>query len=231
MGLRDAMMRPSRSTTMLPLALSDTAQPLRVLAIGAHADDLEIGAGCTLQRLARLPRADVRCVVATGDEERNAEATASARAWLGEGVQVDTWGLPVSLLPTRFEEVKQRLWALARDHEPDLVLTHAIHDRHQDHRVLGEVTWQTFRAHLILEYEIPKFEGDLGTPSLYVPLSAAEVEAKCQHLLQAFPSQAQRSWFTPETFKALARLRGVECAAAEGYAEAFHSRKATLTLS
>ena len=231
MGLRDAMMRPSRSTTMLPLALSDTAQPLRVLALGAHADDLEIGAGCTLQRLASLPRAEVRCVVATGDEERAAEARSSARAWLGEGVQVDTWGLPVSLLPTRFEELKQRLWQLARDYEPDLVLTHAVHDRHQDHRVLGEVTWQSFRAHLVLEYEIPKFEGDLRTPSLYVPLTAAQVEAKCQHLLQAFPSQAQRFWFTPETFKALARLRGVECAAPDGYAEAFHSRKATLTIT
>ena len=120
---------------------------------------------------------------------------------------------------------------LARRLEPDLVLSHALHDRHQDHRTLAEVTWQAFRSHTVLEYEIPKFEGDLRTPSLYVPLTAAQVEAKCQHLLQAFPSQAQRFWFTPETFKALARLRGVECAAPDGYAEAFYSRKATLTIT
>jgi len=216
---------------MYPLALPDAGRAPRVLALGAHADDLEIGAACTLRRLVRERGAQVHWVVATAEGERAVEAERSARAWLGDAVEVELWDHPVSLLPTALASLKADMDRLARRLEPDLVLSHALHDRHQDHRTLAEVTWQAFRSHTVLEYEIPKFEGDLLTPSAYVPLDEAEVEAKCEHLLAHFPSQAHRSWFTADTFRALARLRGIECQAPGGFAEAFHARKFTLALA
>ena len=117
-----------------------------------------------------------------------------------------------------FEETKRAV-------RPDLVLTHHRHDRHQDHRFVAELTWNTFRDHLIAEYEIPKYEGDLGQPNVYVPLSAATVRRKIDLIVRSFPSQANRSWFRPETFEAVLRLRGIECNAGEGFAEAFHVPK------
>ena len=216
---------------MLPLALPEPGRRLRVLALGAHPDDLEIGAGCTLRMLAQEQGAELCWVVASAEGERKVEAATSARAWVGEDAQLELWDFPMSLLPTVLGPLKERFWELAKRFEPDLVLTHALGDRHQDHRVLAELTWQTFRSHTVLEYEIPKYEGDLGAPSLFVPLDAADLDRKCAHLLEHFPSQASRAWFTPETFRSLARIRGVECASPGGYAEAFHARKLTLNLN
>jgi LmbE family N-acetylglucosaminyl deacetylase len=130
-----------------------------------------------------------------------------------------------SYFPWQGAEIKDAFEALKRSFAPDLVLTHWGGDAHQDHRTLAELTWNSFRDHLVLEYEIPKYDGDLGRPSLYVPLSRAEAEGKVQALMEHFGSQRSRGWFTPDTFFALLRLRGVECNAAEGFAEAFHCRK------
>lgn len=214
---------------MLPLALPDPGRRLRVLALGAHPDDLEIGAGCTLRLLAQERGAEIRWVVASAQGARAEEATASARAWVGDEVGLELWDHPMSLLPTVLGPLKEQLWDLATRYEPDLVVSHALHDRHQDHRSLAELTWQTWRRHTVLEYEIPKYEGDLGSPGLFVPLDEEQIEEKCRLLLQHFPSQASRPWFTAETFRSLARIRGIECAAPGGYAEAFHARKLTLT--
>jgi LmbE family N-acetylglucosaminyl deacetylase len=130
--------------------------------------------------------------------------------------------------PTQAEQIKGVFDELGRTLQPDVVFTHYLTDRHQDHKLISELTWNTFRAHLVLEYEIPKYEGDLGHPNVFVPLTADELDRKIRCLLECFPSQLSRSWFTADTFRALARLRGIECGAATGFAEAFHGRKLCL---
>jgi len=133
--------------------------------------------------------------------------------------------IEIGYFPVDRERIKEAFETLKALPRPDLVLTHHLGDRHQDHALLAELTWNTFRSHTILEYEIPKYEGDLAQPNLFVPLSARDVDRKSEMLMECFPSQHSRSWFTPDTFRALARLRGIECAAPEGFAEAFHARK------
>jgi LmbE family N-acetylglucosaminyl deacetylase len=130
--------------------------------------------------------------------------------------------------PTSLSGIKDALEHVKRECVPDLIFTHCRDDRHQDHRTVSDVTWQTFRDHLILEYEVPKYDGDLGQPNFYVPLGPDAQRQKIEHLLAAFASQGDKQWFTRETFLALLRLRGVECAAPDGYAEAFHGRKLVL---
>jgi LmbE family N-acetylglucosaminyl deacetylase len=127
--------------------------------------------------------------------------------------------------PAHFDAIKDAFESLARDFRPDIVFTHTRDDRHQDHRVVSDLTWNTFREQLILEYEIPKWDGDLGRPNLYVPLSASDARRKSKALLDVFGTQRAKSWFSEETFLGLLRLRGIECRAADGYAEAFHARK------
>ena len=213
---------------MQTLALRRGDRPLRLLCLGAHADDLEIGAGGTLRRLLREhPGAEVRWVVFSAPGERAEEARKSAGWFLaGAGrAQVDLHAFRESYFPWQGAEIKDVFEAVKRGFEPDLVLSHWGGDAHQDHRTLAELTWNTFRDHLVLEYEIPKYDGDLGRPSLYVPLARAEAEAKVSALMEHFGSQRSRRWFTPDTFFALLRLRGVECNAADGLAEAFHCRK------
>ncbi len=130
-----------------------------------------------------------------------------------------------SYFPAQFAEIKEAVEQLGRRATPDVVLTHHAQDRHQDHRLLSELTWNVFRNQLVLEYEIPKFEGDLGQPNVYVPLSADLARHKVETLLKSFPSQASRDWFTADTFTAVMRLRGIECRSPSGLAEAFHGRK------
>lgn len=213
---------------MITLALRRTDRPLRLLCLGAHSDDLEIGAGGTLRRLLREhPGAEVRWVVFSAPGERAEEARKSA-AWFlagAGGAEVELHAFRESYFPWQGAEIKDAFEALKRRFEPDVVLTHWGGDAHQDHRTLSELTWNSFRDHLVLEYEIPKYDGDVGRPALFVPLSRAEAEAKVQALMEHFGSQRSRRWFTPDTFFALLRLRGVECNAAEGFAEAFHCRK------
>jgi LmbE family N-acetylglucosaminyl deacetylase len=208
----------------LPLASADLR---RLLLIGAHPDDIEIGAGGALMRLlAERPDLEVCWVVLTAAAERAAEAERSAAALL-EGVEgrIVRHAFRDGFLPYLGAEVKEAFEQLKRQFAPDLVLTHSRLDAHQDHRLTAELTWNTFRDHLILEYEIPKYDGDLGTPSLYVPLSADQAQEKARHLMRHFPSQACKRWFSEDLFLGLMRLRGIECNAPERYAEAFYCRK------
>lgn len=213
---------------MLALALPKLERPLRLLALGAHADDVEIGAGATLRRLLHEhPGTEVRYVVFAAEGERAEEARKSAAFFLaGAGsAQVELHAFRESYFPYDGAAVKDAFEALKQSFSPDLVLTHWGGDAHQDHRTLSELTWNSFRDHLVLEYEIPKYDGDVGRPSLFVPLSRAEAEAKVAALMEHFGTQRSRRWFTPDTFFALLRLRGVECNAPGGFAEAFHCRK------
>jgi LmbE family N-acetylglucosaminyl deacetylase len=202
-------------------------RPLRVLAIGAHADDIEIGAGGTIMRLvAEHPSLAISWVVLSAEGERAAEARASAeRMTTGAGSAT----IQVEAFRERFfpflPELKDRFDALGRDEAPDLVIGPRVDDQHQDHRVAAELIRQTFRGRLAIEYEIPKFEGDLGQPGLFVELSPALVDAKVAHLMSAFPSQRARGWFREDVFRGLLALRGVEAGAASGYAEAFTARR------
>jgi LmbE family N-acetylglucosaminyl deacetylase len=205
------------------------AGPLRILCLGAHSDDIEIGCGGTLLRLLEeRPGSAVHWVVFSADPEREREARASAAAFLaGAGavtVTVDTFR--ESFFPAQWESIKEAFEKVRRAFgDPDLLFSHHRSDLHQDHRVLSELTWNTFRDHLVLEYEIAKFEGDLGHPNLFVPLSRSQADRKVALLLEHFKSQAGRSWFRPDTFHGLMSLRAVECNAAHGRAEAFHVRK------
>ncbi|HKQ71641.1 MAG TPA: PIG-L deacetylase family protein [Polyangiaceae bacterium] len=201
--------------------------PLRILALGAHSDDIEIGCGGTLLRLlADHPGSSVSWVVFSATPERDIEARASAAAFLtdaGEAV-VTVKAFRESFFPYVAVDIKEFFEQL-KPTQPDVVLCHHRHDLHQDHRTIAELVWNTFRNHLTLEYEIPKYEGDLGTPNLFVPLSRQTADRKVELLLKHFASQAGRSWFRPETFHGLMSIRGVECNAPEGKAEAFHVRK------
>ena len=200
----------------------------RVFVVGAHSDDAEIGAGGTIARLvAERPDADVAwLVLAAADPARAAEARGSAERLLA-GVSratIDLGTLRDGYLPYLGAAAKEAL-ATHADFDPDLVLSPRRDDAHQDHRLLAELVSQVFRRALVLEYEIPKWDGDLGPANLYVPLSAAQAAAKVAHLLAAFPSQHGRTWFTEDTFRAILRLRGIECRAPDGLAEAFVCRK------
>lgn len=208
-------------------------KPLRVLCLGAHSDDIEIGCGATLLTLARLrPRPEFRWVVFSAAGQREREAKRGARKFLGgvatEAVRVHAFR--DGYFPAQFAEIKDAFENLAREFRPDVVFTHARDDRHQDHRVVSDLSWNTFRNQLILEYEIPKWDGDLGRPNLYVPVSVATARRKARALLSVFGTQRSKDWFSEETFLGLMRLRGVECHAADGHAEAFYARKITLPL-
>ncbi|HZO09297.1 MAG TPA: PIG-L deacetylase family protein [Myxococcota bacterium] len=202
-----------------------------VLCLGAHCDDIEIGCGGALLALReRAPGARIHWATFTGDAQRRLEARESARSFLGAGALERVRGYEFSdgFLPWEGARVKACFEALKRELEPDLVFTHAQGDRHQDHRLVAELTWNTWRDHLILEYEIPKYEGDLGHPNAYVGLAPELAERKLKLLLGAYPSQAGKHWFDAETLRGLMRLRGVECR--EPFAEAFHARKLRIGL-
>jgi LmbE family N-acetylglucosaminyl deacetylase len=204
-----------------------------VLFLGAHCDDIEIGCGGTVLRLRReRPDVDLRWLVLSSNEARREEAVASARRFLGddgpERMRVATFR--DGFLPYLGADVKDYFEAMKREIRPDVIFTHTRDDAHQDHRLVCELTWNTWRDHTIFEYEIPKYDGDLGRPNTYVPLPAAVVEEKVKALLDVFPSQADRDWFDEDTFRAILRLRGVESNAPERYAEAFTARKCVLEL-
>lgn len=215
---------------MLKLQL-DLGPSATVLCIGAHCDDIEIGCSGTLLELRRRsPGLRVHWVIFAGNDVRGAESRQAAQRLLGPApaCTVDVQQFRESYLPYDGAAVKDYFEAVRARIEPDLVFTHCLADRHQDHRLLAELTWNTFRRHLILEYEIPKYEGDLGHPNVYVPLSDALVERKLDALMESFPSQRHRPWFTRDLFAAQLRLRGIECDAESGFAEAFHARKVIL---
>jgi LmbE family N-acetylglucosaminyl deacetylase len=200
-----------------------------VLVLGAHSDDIEIGAGGTIRWLfERFPEAKVRWVVFSAIGVREAEARHSAATiWNDSGrCRVDTHDFRDGFFPYEGGRVKEVFERLKSDAEPDLILTHHRDDLHQDHRVIAELTWNTFRNHVILEYEVPKYDGGLGSPNFFVPLSASVVDAKIEQLMRDFGTQRSKAWFTEETFRGLMRIRGVECRSPTGYAEGFYQRKA-----
>jgi LmbE family N-acetylglucosaminyl deacetylase len=199
-----------------------------VLCLGAHCDDIEIGCGGTLVELReRHPGLQFVWVVFSGDAVRERETRAAAAALLGGGphVSVDTHQFRGSYFPHSGAEIKDVFESLRSRVTPDLVMTHFLLDRHQDHRVIAELTWNTFRSHAILEYEIPKYEGDLAHPGVFCALSSATVDRKIETLMTCFPSQLSHQWFDAELFRGHLRLRGVECNSPSRYAEAFHARK------
>ncbi len=213
---------------MLPSAIgSGVHAPLRILCLGAHCDDIEIGCGGTLLRLlAERPGSTVTWVVFASNPVREKEARACAADFLA-GVaeqKVTINSFRESYFPYVAAQVKDFFEEL-KSVQPDLVLSHHRHDVHQDHKVIAELTWNTFRNHLILEYEIPKYEGDLGNPNLFVPLPRAVADRKVELILKHYASQATRTWFRPDTFHGVMSIRGVECNAPEARAEAFHVRK------
>ncbi len=217
---------------MLPVTFGIQGAPLqRVLAIGAHPDDIEIGCGGTLLALvAGRPALSVYWLVLSGKGERAAEAEAGAAAFLGPEVdrEVVVLGFRDGFFPWSGAAIKEVFEELKPSFSPDLIFAPRLSDAHQDHRLVAELTWNTFRDHLILEYEIPKYEGDLGQPNLFVPLERAHCERKVELLLKHFPSQAGRDWFADQTFWSLLRLRGLESRAPSTFAEAFHARKLVL---
>jgi LmbE family N-acetylglucosaminyl deacetylase len=216
---------------MLALALAGTPKPFRLLCLGAHPDDIEIGCGGTVLRLVeQIPALAVRWVVFTGDAARAAEARASAADFLTDVSEktVTLHDFRDGFLPYEGAAVKEAFERLKREFDPSLVLTHMMGDAHQDHRLVAELTYNTFRNHLILEYEIPKHDGDLGNPGIFVPLSEAQARRKIATLMRHFASQRQRSWFAEETFMAMMRLRGVFSNSPSGLAEGFYCRKAML---
>ena len=199
-----------------------------VLCLGAHCDDIEIGAGATILKLvAAQPALRVHWVVFSSTDERAAEARASAGDFLAGAAAADVQIQTFSdrFFPAEGQAIKQCFEELKARVTPDLVLTHYRDDRHQDHRLISDLTWNTFRDHLVLEYEIPKYDGDLGQPNCFVPVADQQRAFKVDAILRRYASQRPKEWFTAETFNALMRIRGVECRSRTGYAEAFHARK------
>jgi LmbE family N-acetylglucosaminyl deacetylase len=213
---------------MLELGLEKVGS---VLCLGAHSDDIEIGCGGLLLRLARdKPDVTVRWAVFSGGGQRAREARRTARIFL-RGVKrsrATVENFKDGFFPHDWKRIKECFERLKTTCEPDLVLTHYRDDRHQDHRVLSDLTWNTFRRHLILEYEIPKYDGDLGSPNVFVRLEEEICRTKADLACRSFKSQGDKHWFTPDTFMALMRLRGMECASPTRYAEAFYCRKLVL---
>jgi LmbE family N-acetylglucosaminyl deacetylase len=216
---------------MRGLGLARRGEQLSVLCLGAHSDDIEIGAGGTILTLiASGAKLDVHWCVLSGGGQRSAEARASAEAFLegSNSSQVEIADFEDSYFPVHSRSIKHWLIDVRSRVNPDLVLTHARFDAHQDHREVNQLTWNVFRDHLVLEYEIPKWDGDLGQPNAYVPLTADVLERKVELLHQHFGTQRSKDWFDRDTFAGLARLRGMECRAPEHFAEAFTVRKAKL---
>jgi LmbE family N-acetylglucosaminyl deacetylase len=217
---------------MKGLPVARPGETLSVLCLGAHADDIEIGAGGTiLQWIASGVRLEVRWCVLSASGARAEEARASAAAFLAGAVssRLELGQFKDGFFPYQGADIKAWLEILKADLDPDVILTHRRSDAHQDHREVCQLTWNLFRDHLILEYEIPKWDGDLDRPNVYMPLGAAVLARKIELLGAHFGSQRSKDWFDAETFMGLARLRGMECRAPERYAEAFVLRKATLS--
>jgi LmbE family N-acetylglucosaminyl deacetylase len=204
-------------------------KPLNILALGAHCDDIEIGAGGTLLKIFdQYEIESVKWIVFASNEIRKEEATNSAKLFLKEISKHDIIinEYRDGFLPFLAAEVKDFFESVKQDFVPDIVFTHYRNDRHQDHRLVSDLTWNTWRNHLVLEYEIPKYDGDLGIPNFYVPLEEKYISKRNNILMEAFASQREKHWFDDDTFNALPRLRGMESASI--YAEAFYGRKILL---
>lgn len=215
---------------MMHLELKPGKQRLTCLCVGAHSDDIEIGCGGAVLRLAaQYPQAEFHWVVFSAIGTREQEARHGAASFAGKNLkQATLHGFRDGFMPYQGGEVKDIFEQMKQAVDPDFIFTTSGRDAHQDHRLISELTWNTFRDHMILEYEIPKYDGDLGQPNLFVPLEKSAYQGKVDLLMSTFKSQQSKRWFEPETFLALMRLRGMECNSASGYAEAFYCRKIIL---
>lgn len=211
----------------LELPRRERKRPLRVLCLGAHCDDIDIGCGATLLKLISKAPVEVTWAVFSAESVRARELRASGRRFLrgAASTEIVTHEFRDSFFPAQYAAIKESFEQLKRRPAPDLVFTHHRGDLHQDHRIVAELTWNAFRRHLILEYEVPKYEGDLTTPNVYVRVDEALVERKIRILTSCYKTQLAKPWFTPETFKAVMRLRGVEAGSDTGWAEGFHAAK------
>lgn len=204
---------------------------LKLLCLGAHCDDIEIGCGGTILKLIEDYEIDqIKWVVFTSNEIRKREAICSAKKFLEpvDKIDIKIFDFKDGYLPSTWSEVKHEFEKIKEGYTPDIVFTHYRNDLHQDHRTLNELTWNTFRNHLIMEYEIQKYDGDLGNPNLFVPLKNAHIQEKKEIIINSFKSQLNKQWFDDELLNSVMRIRGVECASESKYAEAFYCRKMTI---
>ncbi len=217
---------------MLNLSLAKESNlAYKVLCLGSHCDDIEIGCGGTLLKLVKdYQRVVVFWVVFSSDKQRAQEASDSASIFLKDVKEktIIIKNFRDGFFPFIGAEIKEFFNQLRQDFLPDLVFTHYRNDLHQDHRTISDLTWNTFRNHLILEYEIPKYDGDLGSPNLFIHLDEALCDQKINYILNSFKTQQEKRWFTEATFLSILRLRGVESNAPSSYAEAFYCRKIVL---
>lgn len=218
---------------MLSLCLNGRdSDLLRLLCLGAHCDDIEIGCGGTILTLAAARPIEVHWVVFSSDEQRKQEALNSASAFL-KGVaasRITIQSFRDGFFPYAGSEIKEHFEQLKTEFSPDVIMTHYSHDLHQDHRLVSELTWNTFRNQLILEYEIPKYDGDFGSPNLFASLDEPTCRRKIDIILGAYQSQSGKHWFSRDLFSSILRLRGMEANASTGYAEGFYCRKAQLEM-
>lgn len=218
---------------MIEIQLLKHNHPLEVLCIGAHSDDIEIGCGGTILKLLEDPcQVSFHWVVLSSDKQRRDEAIASAQTLIAKAARktIVVKDFRDGFFPYVGGDIKDYFEQLKREVCPDLVFTHYRADLHQDHRLVSELTWNTFRNHLILEYEVVKYDGDLGRPNAFVPLDEAFCEAKIRHVLDHFPSQTENQWFSADTLRAILRIRGIESNSASHMAEGFYVRKLILAM-
>ena len=212
---------------MIKLSI-DKLSPLKILALGAHCDDIEIGCGGTLLKLLdEYPKAEIFWVVFSSNPVREIEANNSAQDYLKNHSSsvIEINNFRNGHFPYVATEIKEHFETIKARFEPDIIFTHYSEDKHQDHRTIAELSWNTFRNHVIFQYEIAKYDGDLVTPNFYATLPEEYVEKKIDLLLKHFNTQTDKHWFTKDLFKSLMRLRGIECASESGFAEGFHARK------
>lgn len=216
---------------MFQLALDNSKTNYTVLCLGAHSDDIEVGCGGSILRLVQsYPNLEVFWVVFSSDKQRRQEAVDSARRFLAKVARrtVVVKNFRNSFFPYVGREIKGFFETLKKRCHPDVVFTHHRHDLHQDHRMINELTWNTFRDHFILEYEVPKYDGDLGSPNFFFYLDESLCRTKTKYIMECFKTQRQKRWFTEDTFLGLLRIRGIESNAPGKYAEAFYCRKMVL---
>ena len=212
---------------MLSIKLFENKKP-KILCLGAHPDDIEIGCGGSILRIIKkIPAAQFRWIVFSGNEIRVQEALKSAYSFLNkiELKQIEIYKYRESYFPFIGSKIKDSFEDLKKSCSPDLIFTHHSKDAHQDHRLISDLTWNTFRNNFILEYEIPKYDGDLTIPNFYVQIDKAIVEQKISLIYNTFRSQKEKEWFSEDTFESIMRLRGVESNSPSQYSEAFHCRK------
>ena len=204
---------------------------LKLLCVGAHCDDIEIGCGGTLLKfIEEYKIAQLKWVVFSSNATRKKEALSSAKQFLKgvHGVDIKVFDFKDGYLPSAWETVKDEFETIKENFAPDIIFTHYRNDLHQDHRVINELTWNTFRNHLIFEYEIPKYDGDLGNPNIFVPLEKQHLNRKKEIILNSFKSQLNKQWLDDTLLTSIARMRGIECASQSDFAEALYCRKITI---